>query len=68
MTIKETILNLKPTVYKTIICEKHRIPVKAVSKHLELSYTHTVNLLNGLSRITPEMKARLDKIVQELEG
>lgn len=57
----------KPTKYKTIL-KKYGIPVSNIAPYLGLSYPYALNLLNGISRITPEVKEKLDAIVDRLES
>jgi len=57
----------KPTKYKTIL-KKYGIPVSNIAPYLGFSYPHTLNLLNGISRISPAVEKKLDAIVSRLEA
>ena len=57
----------KPTKFKAIL-KKYGIPVSNIAPYLGFSYPHTLNLLNGISRITPEVREKLDAIVIQLEA
>ncbi len=57
----------KDTPYKAIF-KQHGITAKAVGQIMGISYTHVLNLLCGVSRITPENRAKLDSMVEQLEA
>ncbi len=43
------------------------VPISAVAKAMNLSFTYVVNMLNGVTRVTPENEAKLQKIIESLE-
>ena len=55
-----------PSKYRKIFKE-HEVPISYVAPRLNLSYPYTLNLLNGVSRITPEVDTKLQSLVKELE-
>jgi hypothetical protein len=57
----------KPSNFKLQL-KKYGIPACSVSAYLQLSYPHTVNLLNGVSRITPPVERKLKQLVAMLEA
>jgi len=52
--------------YKEIF-QKHNIPMIALSEYLGLCYSYTCNVIAGSRPMTPEIKAKLDSIVEGLE-
>jgi transcriptional regulator with XRE-family HTH domain len=50
------------------IIKKHGISTASVAKYLNLSFTYTANMLNGVMRITPKNEAKLQKLIEQLEG
>ena len=59
--------NPKPHPVKKII-KKHSISTATVAEYLDLSFTYTANLLNGVVRVTPENEEKLQKLIEYLEG
>ena len=57
---------LKPTSFKEIF-KKHGIPLSHIAPILNFSYPYTLNLLNGIERMTPVVTAKLQSLVDELE-
>lgn len=45
----------------------HDIPISSVALTLELNYTYVSTLLSGVSRVTPEVEARLKELVERIE-
>ena len=65
MSIIET-LKPPPSKYKVKL-QKHGLPATAVAKYLGFSYPYTLNLLNGVSRISPVIDRKLQLLIKQLE-
>jgi plasmid maintenance system antidote protein VapI len=59
-------LSPSPTKYRLILREND-VAVSHLAAYLGLSYPHILNVLNGISRLTPSVKKRLDSFVEELQ-
>lgn len=57
----------RPTKFKKIL-KRHGIPVAHIAPAIGLTYSHTLNILNGISRITPAVEKKLDEIINQLEA
>lgn len=50
-----------------VVFKKYKIPVSTVAKALNLSFSYTQNLLNGISRVTSENEQKLQELVDSLQ-
>jgi hypothetical protein len=62
-------LNFKPepSPFKETL-RKHKICVSHLAAYLDLNYPYLCNVLNGIARPGPKVKAKLERVVRELEG
>ena len=57
----------KPSRFKLEL-RKYGIPASHVASYLGYSYTYIVNVLNGISKITPPVEKKLQLLVDRLEA
>jgi len=58
---------LTPLPAKAIFKE-HRVPLNRVAVYLKISYTHCLNIMNGVSKPSAEIQDRIRKAVHSLES
>jgi len=64
----ETVLpEVQPTPYKQIF-KSFNVNITQVAKHMGLSYAYAASMLNGIVRMTPANKEKLDSLVKSLGG
>ena len=50
------------------IFKKHKIRKARIAKYLGFCYAHTHNILTGVTEPKPEIREKLDALVDQLEG
>lgn len=60
-------LHPKPTPFKAIF-QQHHVPINAVAPYLGFTYSYTLNLINGVERMTPRVAEKLQALVEEIES
>jgi len=50
------------------IFKAHGINIATIANYLDRSYPHVLNVLSGYYRMTPEIREKLQKLVDQLEG
>jgi hypothetical protein len=55
-----------PSEYKSKF-KKYGVPACNIAVFLGFSYPYTLNLLNGIARITPEVDAKLKDLLVQLD-
>jgi len=63
-------VNLKkfePKETKFRILKKHGISIGTVANYIGLSYQHVCDMLNGLNRMTPKVKKKHQKLLDQME-
>lgn len=59
-------LQPKPSRFKKPF-QQHGIPTARIAPFLGLSYQHSLNLINGVSKMSPEVERKLQALLDELE-
>ena len=50
------------------VLRRHNISVSSVAQFMDLSFNYVSNLVNGISRVTPENEKKFREIIEHLEG
>jgi hypothetical protein len=61
-------LHERTSPYKTLFREKYRLTTASISRATGISYPHLTNVLNGTSRLSPQIEARFKKLMDLLEA
>ena len=59
-------IKTRPTKYVSRF-NKHGLKKTDIANYLGYSYPYTCNLLNGVSRMTPNVRTKLDALLSKLE-
>ena len=67
MPFVQNLIKPTPSRFKAEL-NSRGIPASNVAPYLGFSYPHTVNLLNGVSRISPEVEEKLQALLDQLDS
>jgi plasmid maintenance system antidote protein VapI len=57
----------KPTPHEIKkILKRNKLPIYSLADYLDLSYYHTVNIVNGRQNVTPENAKKMSEFIKEL--
>lgn len=59
-------LRPKPSPFKAIL-KSYNVPISHIAPFLGFTYPYTVNLINGVEKMTPAVAEKLQALVDELE-